>query len=102
MAGGEKSGIASENARIAAIEAIKAPGYEDVIAKNKLNTAMTAEKISGIILQAQEEKRVRAAGAVLEDAAEVAVKGKGVTQDADEDTKAEEEDAVKNMVDGSK
>jgi len=45
---------------------------------------------------------VNAAGAVLDDATEVAEKGKGIVQDSEEDTKAKEADAVKNMVDGSK
>lgn len=102
MVDGEKSGIASENARIAAIEAIKAPGFEDVIAKHKFDTAMTVEKVSAIILQAQEEKRVNAAGAIVDDATELAGKGKGISQDDEADIKAEEDAAVKNMVDGSK
>jgi signal peptide peptidase SppA len=99
---GEKSGITSENARIAAIEVIKAPGHEDIIAKNKMDITMTAEKISAIILQAQEEKRVAAAGAIVDDAVEVNNRGKGITQDSDEDVQAEEAAVVKNMVDGSK
>lgn len=101
MLEGETDGITKENTRIKAIEAIDAPGFEDIIAKHKYDSKMTAEKVSAIILEAQKEKRENAAAAHTGDAEELGRKGKDVHQDDDPDEKAEEDAAVKNMVEGA-
>lgn len=64
-------GIAAEAARISAIDAIKAPGYEETIAKHRMEPGMTAEKLSGIILEAQNAKRENRAAALETDAEKV-------------------------------
>lgn len=46
-------GQRAENARIAAIETVKAPGYEKIIADNKFNIEMDKNGISALILDAQ-------------------------------------------------
>lgn len=103
MLEGEKTGIAGETARIKAIEAIQAPGYESIITEHKFNPEMTAEKVSALILNAQEETRKKAAKEHQDDVTKATEQGKGTKsgEGKEEVDKAAEEDCVKNMLKGA-
>lgn len=66
-----------ERSRIEAIESIKAPGYEGIIAANKFNPEMTKDKVSTLIMEAQEVTRNKAAQGRNADATQVAQKVEG-------------------------
>jgi hypothetical protein len=95
----------AERERIMAIEAVKAPGYDNVIAENKFKPGMTADKMSALILAAQNDKATAAADKVKTDAEKLAQQSAGTGGDAGgadrETTEAlERANAVKNMAAG--
>jgi signal peptide peptidase SppA len=67
----------AERERIQAIEALKAPGYENIIAENKYKPEMTKDKVSALILSAQAETLAKVTGAHNNDATLVAGKVTG-------------------------
>lgn len=67
-----EAAINAERERIQGIESLKAPGYEAFIASKKWEAGMTKEKLSALILDAQEAKRVGVGEAVREDALDLA------------------------------
>lgn len=69
--------LKSERERIQAIESIKAPGYEHIIAAEKYKPEMTKDKVSAIILAAQEEKAKTIAAARNADASGIAAATQG-------------------------
>lgn len=57
IAQAREEGAKAENERIQSIEALKVPGAESVIAENKFDMSISAEKMSFKIIQHQEAKR---------------------------------------------
>lgn len=56
VATARKEGAEAENARIKAIEEIKVPGAEAILAEHKFDMEKTADSISSLVLKAQQEK----------------------------------------------
>lgn len=101
MEEGSKIGADAERVRIQSIHAIKAQGYESLVAENMFVSGMTADKVSALIVTAQEEKRVKVGEDTTKDALDAANQSKEVKQDGKETGSKEEEDAaVQNMVKG--
>lgn len=91
---GYAEGQKAENARIAAIESIKAPGYEGVIAAHKFNSEMDKNSVSALILDEQAKTHAKAAadyaadGKETTDAASKIDKGEATTTSNEEEEKA--------------
>lgn len=102
---GFTAGAEAERARIASIEAIKAPGYEALIAANKMKPEMTADKVAGLIVAAQAEKAEKAAAAHGKDATalakETAEAGSGAATPTGSGEEAEKTAALAFMVKGA-
>jgi ClpP class serine protease len=64
----EERGAENENQRIKAIEEIKTPGAEAIVAEHKFNRKETKETISAKVLASQDESRAAAAAAHGKDA----------------------------------
>jgi signal peptide peptidase SppA len=98
---GRNEGAEAERERIQAIEAIKAPGYEDVIAELKFKPEATRESVADAILTKQNERREQAGAAYQQDGEAVGAATENVQQDAGDDDQADVDAAVGHMVSGA-
>lgn len=97
------AGADAERKRIQAIETIKAPGFEALIAENKFDPEATKESVASLVLEAQEKKRSDVAKALKEDGEEAANKTEGTESGSGEyaDEDADRKSAVNAMVSGA-
>jgi ClpP class serine protease len=98
---GLTEGATAERERIQSIESLKAPGFESVIADEKYKPEATRDSVSHAILEAQEAKRGEAATATEKDATKVGEESAKVKSGDDDPNKAEQDQAVKAMVEGA-
>lgn len=94
---GKAEGVKEERVRLQEIDAIKAPGFENIVAENRYKDGSTKASISALILEAQEEKRQGKAAGHEKDAKALGTKAKEVGKESTDDPDATEEKA---MVDG--
>ena len=95
-----KEGAEAEIARIKAIEGIKVPGSEKIIAENKFDSTQTVESVSALILQAQQSELENIKGNVDKDGKKLADLAKGTGTDQTTEDQAEEAEAVAAIVEG--
>lgn len=74
---GIAAGAKAERERIQAIEAVSAPGHEDLIAKMKFEDGATAESVALAVVQAQAKVRQAKGDAEKSDATKLATQGAG-------------------------
>ena len=76
---GRTAGMTDTVARISAIDALAAqhPGYEHIVAENRLKPEMNADKVASLILAAQKAKTENVAAARSEDGAATAAAAAG-------------------------
>lgn len=91
---GFEAGVVSERERIQAVENIKAPGFETLIAAHKFDAGMTREKMAVMILDAQEAKRTNQAAAQTADAAALETATAGIDTRNNETATANAEENV--------
>lgn len=80
-----EEGAETENARIKSIEAVKAPGFEELVAGNKFDRKQTVETISALIVKEQAAKVEKDAAAL---AAQTRELGSGASDFASNDPEA--------------
>lgn len=85
----------AERARVQAIEAVKAPGYAEIIAENKWKPEMTSDKIAALVLAAQNEKATAEAAKVKADAEKLAGQAAGIAGDAGAGEAAQRAEEIK-------
>lgn len=93
--------IDAERARIQGIETLKAPGYEAFIASKKWEQGMTKEKLSALILDDQETRRVGRGNAVRADAMDLAVHSAKLGNSGDLPQGSVDDAVVASMVAGA-
>lgn len=99
---GFTEGIQAENKRIQSIEAIKAVGAADVIAANKFNTEMTADKVSSLILAKQKEQLDKMGADAMADGKALAGLASGVGTGAPPDGDSDDKAVLSGMISGIK
>jgi len=70
--------VTAERERLQAIDSLPAAGHEQLIAENKYQPGMTAEKLAVLILGAQAKARTNAGEAIATDAAALAAQSAGL------------------------
>lgn len=96
---GKVEGVKEERTRLQEIDAIKAPGFENIIAENRYKDDSTKASISSLILEAQEEKRQGKAAGHEKDAKALGTQTKEIGKEStDEPDAAEEKAAIDNIV----
>lgn len=96
--------IKSENARIAEIENIALPGFEDIVSEAKRDTSKTAQDVAMAIIAKQKDLGVRSFNALKADNGEVngvpsgTNEGFGIDEDGEAVAKANAAQAFKNFV----
>ena len=85
----------AERARVQAIEAVKAPGYSEIIAENKWKPEMTSDKIAALVLAAQNEKATAEAAKIKADAEKLAGQAAGIAGDAGAGEAAQRAEEIK-------
>ena len=91
---GKAEGVKEERERLQEIDAIKAPGFEDIVADNRYKDGATKATISALILEAQDVKRQGKAAGHEKDATALGAKAKEVGKESTDDPDAAEESAV--------
>jgi signal peptide peptidase SppA len=94
-------GAAAERKRIQDIESINVPGCEAIVTANKFNPDMTRDKIAGLILEDQENRRKKASEAAAADAARLAEQSAGLhgtPAPIGQEAEAEERNSVAGMI----
>jgi len=85
--------IAAEHARIKKIEAIKAPGFEALIAEAKFDRSVTVEALKIKLFDAQQEKAAKRREDVVADGEEVAALVRQIDNDVDDAQTDDEKEA---------
>lgn len=96
----QKQAAEAERARIQSIEALKAPGYSEIISENKYNPEMTADKVAALVLSAQAARATSEAAKIKKDAEDLAAAGAGVGGDASASEAATSAAELKKIADG--
>lgn len=99
-AAAQEAAVKAERERIQAIESIKAPGYEALIAKHKYDPKMTKASVSSLILDAQAEEREKQTTARTKDAKVVAEKVQRTEAPEGDLDNAEDDSITKAMASG--
>ena len=94
--------VTAERERLQAIDSLPAAGHEQLIAENKYQPGMTAEKLAVLILGAQAKARTNAGEAITTDAAALAAQSQDLgTTDAGEEDEAQKKRRIDRIAAGA-